>query len=113
MGTVVPLSARGRLSLSASVGVESPAGDRKGASQGIARWPRERSLVLMRRVALLSVFWFFACGGHNSGAPDAGNGGPPDGGDSTCGDGIVSGIEACDDGNAVSGDGCSATCQLE
>jgi cysteine-rich repeat protein len=33
----------------------------------------------------------------------------------TCGDGILqSGCnEECDDGNNVSGDGCSATCQLE
>jgi cysteine-rich repeat protein len=31
----------------------------------------------------------------------------------TCGDGIKSGGEQCDDGNAVSGDGCSSTCQLE
>ena len=31
----------------------------------------------------------------------------------TCGDGAVVAPEECDDGNAVSGDGCSATCQLE
>jgi cysteine-rich repeat protein len=30
-----------------------------------------------------------------------------------CGDGIKSGAETCDDGNTVSGDGCSATCHLE
>jgi len=30
-----------------------------------------------------------------------------------CGDGTVNGPETCDDGNLVSGDGCSATCQLE
>ena len=30
-----------------------------------------------------------------------------------CGDGIISGAETCDDGNTDSGDGCSATCQLE
>ena len=30
-----------------------------------------------------------------------------------CGDGITSGAEACDDGNTVSGDGCSSTCHLE
>jgi cysteine-rich repeat protein len=30
-----------------------------------------------------------------------------------CGDGVIDGTEACDDGGAVSGDGCSATCQLE
>src|SRR5664280_2046936 len=30
-----------------------------------------------------------------------------------CGDGLVLGAEQCDDGNAVSGDGCSSTCQIE
>jgi cysteine-rich repeat protein len=30
-----------------------------------------------------------------------------------CGDGIVEPPEQCDDGNTTSGDGCSATCQLE
>lgn len=32
---------------------------------------------------------------------------------SGCGDGVVSSSEACDDGNTVSGDGCSATCTAE
>jgi cysteine-rich repeat protein len=32
---------------------------------------------------------------------------------STCGDGLRSLLEACDDGNAVDGDGCSASCLLE
>ena len=30
-----------------------------------------------------------------------------------CGDGSVAGIEQCDDGNTVSGDGCSASCRIE
>ena len=30
-----------------------------------------------------------------------------------CGNGIAEGSEECDDGNLMSGDGCSATCQLE
>lgn len=30
-----------------------------------------------------------------------------------CGDGFVNGTEACDDGNAASGDGCSSACQFE
>ncbi len=30
-----------------------------------------------------------------------------------CGDGTTNGTEACDDGNTASGDGCSATCQVE
>jgi cysteine-rich repeat protein len=40
---------------------------------------------------------------------------PPAGGPcaTRCRDGLVLGSEQCDDGNAVSGDGCSATCQVE
>jgi cysteine-rich repeat protein len=30
-----------------------------------------------------------------------------------CGDGLIVGNEACDDGNAVSGEGCSSTCTVE
>ncbi|MBX3260707.1 MAG: DUF4215 domain-containing protein [Labilithrix sp.] len=30
-----------------------------------------------------------------------------------CGDGVVGGVEECDDGNTTSGDGCSAACKLE
>ncbi len=30
-----------------------------------------------------------------------------------CGDGIIAGTETCDDGNTMSGDGCSATCGFE
>jgi len=30
-----------------------------------------------------------------------------------CGDGVVAGSEACDDGNNTDGDGCSATCEEE
>jgi len=33
--------------------------------------------------------------------------------DVVCGDGIIEGAEACDDGNTNSGDGCSSTCTLE
>ncbi len=29
-----------------------------------------------------------------------------------CGDGVVSGMEECDDGNTISGDGCSWICRL-
>jgi fibro-slime domain-containing protein len=32
---------------------------------------------------------------------------------SQCGNGIIEGTEACDDGNTQSGDGCSSTCTLE
>lgn len=31
----------------------------------------------------------------------------------SCGDGVVGGTEACDDGNTTSGDGCSAVCTVE
>jgi cysteine-rich repeat protein len=31
----------------------------------------------------------------------------------TCGDSAIGGAETCDDGNALAGDGCSATCALE
>jgi fibro-slime domain-containing protein len=51
--------------------------------------------------------------GGDAGATD---GGPPAGGLCTqiqCGNGIVESGESCDDGNAVSGDGCSSTCQIE
>ena len=30
-----------------------------------------------------------------------------------CGNGVLEGAEECDDGNAVDGDGCSSTCQIE
>ncbi|NTX05785.1 DUF4215 domain-containing protein, partial [Myxococcus sp. CA040A] len=30
-----------------------------------------------------------------------------------CGDGVLGGVEACDDGNQLSGDGCSSVCQVE
>lgn len=33
--------------------------------------------------------------------------------DVTCGDGLRTGLEACDDGNGSSGDGCSASCAVE
>jgi cysteine-rich repeat protein len=33
--------------------------------------------------------------------------------DSVCGDGVLGNIETCDDGNVVSEDGCSETCQIE
>ncbi len=34
------------------------------------------------------------------------------GADCTCGDGFVSGAEACDDGNVVDGDSCTSTCKI-
>jgi len=34
-------------------------------------------------------------------------------GGAVCGNGVVDGLETCDDGNKVGGDGCSATCAIE
>jgi len=42
--------------------------------------------------------------------PDAG---PDRPGGGQCGDGIIERAEGCDDGNTDSGDGCSASCQIE
>ncbi len=36
-----------------------------------------------------------------------------DGGEAVCGDGVLEGAEACDDGNRAEGDGCSKDCQVE
>jgi fibro-slime domain-containing protein len=60
------------------------------------------------------------CEGPSPGsiAGSDGGSGTGDGSGSTrtergCGDGIVTPPETCDDGNTVSGDGCSSTCQIE
>ena len=62
--------------------------------------------MIMRTTALLGASLVIAlasaCGG--------GGGGNNNG---TCGDGEVTGSEQCDDGNTVSGDGCSSTCTTE
>lgn len=42
---------------------------------------------------------------------NASSGGP--GGGSVCGDGQITGLETCDDGDVIPGDGCSATCRVE
>ena len=44
-------------------------------------------------------------------APDASSADRPGGGN--CGDGVIERNEDCDDGNTVSGDGCSRICQVE
>jgi cysteine-rich repeat protein len=57
-----------------------------------------------------------ASGGAMANDGNAGRGGAvgTDGsGTLSCGDGVVSGLEACDDGNTASGDGCSSTCRVE
>ncbi len=47
--------------------------------------------------------------------PDVGgNGGPcTAAAKNVCGDGVIAGLEECDDGNTSSGDGCSSTCSVE
>ena len=65
----------------------------------------------------LAVF-VIACGSNgtngNGGVDGGSNGSGSNGSDSaTCGNGVVDPGEQCDDGNTVSGDGCSSTCQLE
>jgi cysteine-rich repeat protein len=53
--------------------------------------------------------------GGNSGfpIPPAADAGPDRPGGGQCGDGIIERAEGCDDGNTESGDGCSASCQIE
>jgi cysteine-rich repeat protein len=70
----------------------------------------------MQRFSLFAIasLLVVACGGSDGGnhaGSDAGGTEPPQ---PRCGDGNVDvATETCDDGNTVSGDGCSATCQTE
>jgi cysteine-rich repeat protein len=57
---------------------------------------------------LLAALLLVACGGDDDNNNNNNN--PPG---NRCGDGVVRGMEQCDDGNTVSGDGCSATCLNE
>lgn len=61
------------------------------------------------RVALLTIF-VFACG--TSGSASVETGVDPTG-VTGCGNGEIDGSEACDDGNAFGGDGCTETCEVE
>jgi len=65
-----------------------------------------RSLLL----ASLAVFAIPACTQDIGGGPTGGDDGS---GNAVCGNGIVETGEQCDDGNTVSGDGCSSTCQMD
>jgi fibro-slime domain-containing protein len=60
----------------------------------------------MRKLVLLAALCFCACGGSHGDSPDA----PPG---AMCGDGKRVDSEGCDDGNTMSGDGCSSTCHEE
>jgi len=57
------------------------------------------------------------CGGGTSMTTDGTSTGGDTEGDTgpggACGDGVVGGLEECDDGNLADGDGCSANCTLE
>ncbi|GMU00983.1 hypothetical protein KH5H1_51030 [Corallococcus caeni] len=52
-------------------------------------------------------------GTTDAGTTDAGTGPVDAGSPSSCGDGVKEGDEGCDDGDTKSGDGCSASCQVE
>lgn len=74
---------------------------------------------LKRFTAVSLLLVLAACGGGGGGTtPDAGTGPGtpdgsvlPDGGPTThCGDGVLDSTEACDDGNALSDDGCAGDC---
>ncbi len=79
---------------------------------------------MRKKLSFVGVIAFVAaCGGKGTGfvddSIDAGPGGFTDGGPDAppdaafCGDRSIEGGEQCDDGNSMSGDGCSATCQIE
>ena len=64
------------------------------------------SLVRRQRLSILALAAFLAAGVIAS--RERVYAGPP-----VCGNGIIEPPEACDDGNGVGGDGCSASCQIE
>ncbi|HLL25257.1 MAG TPA: DUF4215 domain-containing protein, partial [Kofleriaceae bacterium] len=53
------------------------------------------------RLLVTTSLFLFACGDNLSSVPEP-----------VCGDGVVEGQEACDDGNDVDSDGCSSSCTL-
>lgn len=58
----------------------------------------------------LALAWLSGCGDPSSGPREGGSGGFGGSFYEGCGDGQRDIVEACDDGNAESGDGCSANC---
>lgn len=52
-------------------------------------------------------------GGAGGAGGDLGGGGSGGAEPSPCGNGAIDGMEACDDGNTLPGDGCSPTCAVE
>ena len=65
----------------------------------------------MKSPKLFYVICLFATMGLNACSDDSGNTSAE--GKATCGNGILEGEEVCDDGNAVSGDGCTKSCKIE
>ena len=67
----------------------------------------------MRNTAAVLVCFILGCGSSPSGTQDASTDGSGGGTNASCGDGRRSTGEQCDDFNTASGDGCSASCQIE
>lgn len=73
----------------------------------------------MRHIVALAAVLFLGCGGrHDMQGPDASVGidaAPPgiDASVGPCGNSVIDAEEQCDDGNAMSGDGCTSLCMLE
>ncbi|HEX2685808.1 MAG TPA: DUF4215 domain-containing protein, partial [Kofleriaceae bacterium] len=69
----------------------------------------------MRNVAGFIVVLILGCGGGHPARPDAQTNvdAPATIDASLCGDSVLEAGERCDDGNTASGDGCSASCQIE
>src|SRR5262245_1353648 len=63
------------------------------------------------RTPILSAFFGLLLIGCTTGEISGGGGDDDDA--PICGDGVIAATEGCDDGNAASGDGCSATCVAE
>ena len=83
-----------------------------GASQDICFWPDSAN---NRIIIYTRVFSQFTGGTSSSsgGTSSGGGGGGVAGVYTICGNGQVEGAEQCDDGNTISGDGCSSVCRTE
>jgi len=54
-----------------------------------------------------------ASGGGSASQPEGGSAGGGGSEEPTCGNGVLEGVERCDDGNTDANDGCNATCKVE
>jgi fibro-slime domain-containing protein len=71
-------------------------------------------VAMLKRVLVVVLLASCGGGGNQTPGPDAGPDAPVVSVDAQpCGNGIIDPGEQCDDFNAMSGDGCSASCQLE